>query len=394
VAQPLARPGTGASAAAPTAAGTTTTVVVEDATAVGDGEQGASRTTPVMAVPSLLRHSPFQFGFLATLGGLLAFFLFAQVQRLSGTLVLLVLSMFLAVGLNPLVEWLMRRGLRRGSSLAIVLLAVLSTFALFITAIVPVLSEQITTIARNAPEWFEDLRRNPTVADLNERFEIVAKITDYVQDGDFIASLSGGALGIGLKVLSGVANTFIVLVLTIYFLASLPSIKHAAYQLAPASKRPRVSALGDKIVQSMGAYVGGALVVALCAGVSTLIFSSIIGLGDYSIALAFIVGLLSLIPIIGAFVAGAIMTLLALTVSPTVAVVALVYYLAYQQFESYVISPRIMKKAVDIPAALTIIAALVGGSLMGVIGALLAVPFAAALLLLHREVFLRRQDSR
>ena len=87
------------------------------------------------------------------------------------------------------------------------------------------------------------------------------------------------------------------------------------------------------------------------------------------------------------------MTLLALTISPTVALVALIYYIAYQQFESYVIYPRIMKKSVDLPGSVTVVAALVGGSLMGIIGALLAVPVAAALLLLHREVFLRRQDA-
>jgi predicted PurR-regulated permease PerM len=93
-------------------------------------------------------------------------------------------------------------------------------------------------------------------------------------------------------------------------------------------------------------------------------------------------------------VSGALMTLLALTISPTVALVALIYYIAYQQFESYVIYPRIMRKSVDLPGSVTVVAALVGGSLMGIIGALLAVPVAAALLLLHREVFLRRQDAR
>ena len=123
------------------------------------------------------------------------------------------------------------------------------------------------------------------------------------------------------------------------------------------------------------------------AGISTLVFSLIIGLRDYAFALAFVVGLFSLIPIVGALVSGVVMTLLGLTVSPTVALVALVYYLAYQQFESYVIYPRIMKRSVDMPGS-------VGGSLMGVIGALLAVPVAAALLLLHREVFLKRQDAR
>ena len=130
------------------------------------------------------------------------------------------------------------------------------------------------------------------------------------------------------------------------------------------------------------------------AGVSTLVFSFVVGLGDYAFALAFVVGLFSLIPVVGAFISGAIMTLLGLTVSPTVALVALIYYLAYQQFESYVIYPRIMKRSVDLPGSVTVVAALVGGSLMGIVGALLAVPVAAALLLLHREVLLTRQDAR
>ncbi len=349
---------------------------------------------PTVDTPLLLRHSPFQFGFMAALGALVAIFLSSQLGELSGILVMLVLALFLAIGLNPLVELFMRRGLKRGLSLGIVLLCVLGVVALFVLAVSPVLSDQFAMIVKNAPLWFEQLQQNPRFVDLNERFEIVKRITDFVQDGDFIASLSGGALDFGLAVLSAVTNSFIVLILMIYFLASLPAIKEAAYRLAPASKRPQVQDLGDRIVRSMGAYVGGALMVAFCAGVSTLIFSFIVGLGDYAIALAFVVGLLSLIPVIGAFVAGAIMTLLALTISPTTALVTLGYYLAYQQFESYVISPKIMKRAVDIPAALTVIAALVGGSLMGVIGALLAVPFAASLLLLHREVFLKRQDAR
>jgi len=232
------------------------------------------------------------------------------------------------------------------------------------------------------------------VQKLDDKYDVIAKVRDYIQNGDFGQKVFGGALGVGLKVLSAVANSLIVIVLMIYFLASLPSIKHAAYSLAPASRRPRVSELGDQIIRSTGAYVAGAFTVALCAGVSTLIFSFLIGLGEYAFALAFVVGLFSLIPIVGAFVSGAIMTLLGLTVSPTVALVALVYYLAYQQFESYVIYPRIMKRSVDLPGSVTVVAALVGGSLMGIIGALLAVPTAAALMLLHREVFLKRQDAR
>ncbi len=343
---------------------------------------------------SVLRHSPFNIGFFGALGALIAVFLTQQLLSISSVLVLLVMAMFLAIGLNPVVEWFMRRGVRRGLAVLVVLVVVIAVLALFVGAVAPVISDQIALITKNAPGWFTDLQRNATVEQLDERFSVIDKARDYVTDGDFTQQVFGGALGFGLAVLSVLTNTFIVLVLMIYFLASLPSIKHAGYSLAPASKRPRVSELGDRIIRSTGAYVSGAFLVSLCAGVSTLIFTFIVGLSDYSFALAFIVGLLSLVPVVGAVVSGVIMTLLALTVSPTVAIIAAIYYVAYQQLESYLISPRIMKKAVDIPGAITVIAALAGGSLMGIIGALLAVPVAAALLLLHREVFLKRQDAR
>ena len=342
----------------------------------------------------LLRHSPFKFGFFGALGALIALFLSQQLLSISSILILLVMSMFLAIGLNPIVEFFMRRGMRRALAVLLVLVVVIGVLALFVVAIAPVISEQIAQITRNAPGWLDDLQSNKQVQKLDDQYDVIAKARDYIENGDFGQKVFGGALGVGLKVLSAVANSLIVIVLMIYFLASLPSIKHAAYSLAPASKRHRVSDLGDKIIRSTGAYVAGAFLVALCAGISTLVFSFIIGLGAYAFALAFVVGLFSLIPIVGAFVSGVIMTLLGLTVSPTVALVALVYYLAYQQFESYVIYPRIMKRSVDIPGSVTVVAALVGGSLMGVIGALLAVPVAAALLLLHREVFLTRQDAR
>lgn len=344
--------------------------------------------------PLLLRHSPFTVGFFGALGALVAIFLSQQLLSISSVLILLVMSMFLAIGLNPVVEIFMRRSVRRSLAVLLVLAVVIGVLSLFVVAIAPVISDQIAQITRNAPGWLEDLQSNEQVQKLDDKFDIIAKAQEYIQNGDFGQRVFGGALGVGLRVLSALANTLIVLVLMIYFLASLPSIKHAAYSIAPASRRPRVSELGDQVIRSTGAYVAGAFLVAVCAGVSTLIFCFVAGLGDYAFALAFVVGLFSLIPVVGAIVSGVIMTLLGLTVSPTVALVALVYYLAYQQFESYVIYPRIMKKSVDLPGSVTVVAALVGGSLMGVIGALLAVPVASALLLLHREVFLKRQDAR
>ena len=345
-------------------------------------------------MPALLRHSPFNIGFFGALGALVAVFISQQLLSISSALTLLVMAMFLAIGLNPIVESFMRRGMRRAIAVALVLVVVISVLTLFVVAVVPVISDQIAQIARNAPGWLQDLRDNERIQQLDDRFAIIERAQDYVTNGEFGQQVFGGALGVGLAVLSALANTFIVVVLMIYFLASLPSIKQAGYNLAPASKRKRVRELGDRIIRSTGSYVSGAFLVAVCAGISTLIFTFIVGLRDYAFALAFIVGLLSLIPVVGAFVSGLMMTLLGLTVSPKIALIALIYYIAYQQFESYILYPRIMKRSVDIPGSVTVIAALLGGSLMGIVGALLAVPVAAALLLLHREVFLRRQDAR
>lgn len=343
--------------------------------------------------PSLFRHSPFVFGFFTTMGALLAFFLLRQLLSISGMLVLLVIAMFLAIGLHPLVDWLTRHKVKRGLAVFAVLIMVVGVFTLFVLTLAPVISDQITLITRNAPSWLNEMQHNPTVQRLDERFDVVDKAQAYLSSGNF-SGIFGGVLGFGLKVLSAITNSLIVLVLTVYFLAALPSIKAAGYRLAPASRRPRVAELGDKVIASTGAYVSGAFLVAVCAGISTLIFTFIIGLGQYSFALAFIVGLLSLIPVIGSIISAILITLLGLTVSLGVGIACLVYFLAYQQVEQYFIYPKIMSRAVDLPATVTVVAALLGGSLLGITGALLAVPTAAALLLLHREVFLRRQDAR
>ena len=343
---------------------------------------------------SLIQHSPFAVGFYGALGALVALFLAQQLQSISSILILLVMALFLAIGLHPLVEWMMARGARRSVAVVVVLVLVLSVAILFVGALAPVISDQISLISKNAPEWLQQLRTNNLVQQVDGRFDIVGQVESYVSSGSFGQQAFGGVLGVGLAVVSALANTFIVLVLMIYFLASLPNIKEVLYTLAPASRRPRVRDLGDRIIRSTGSYVAGAFIVAVCAGVSTLIFTFIVGLGDYAFALAFVVGLLSLIPVVGSVISAVLITALGLTVSPTVSLICLIYYIAYQQLEAYVIYPRIMARSVEVPGAVTVIAALVGGGLLGVIGAVLAVPVAAAVLLLHREVFLRRQDAR
>ena len=182
--------------------------------------------------------------------------------------------------------------------------------------------------------------------------------------------------------------------LTLYFLASLETTKSALYRLAPASRRDRVTRLGDRIIDSVGGYVSGAFIVAMCAGISSLIFLFVVGLGEYAVALAFVVALLDVIPMIGATIGAVIVTAIAFAEDPKIGIACVIFYVVYQQLENYVIYPRVMSKSVDIPGAVTVIAALVGAALLGVVGALLAIPTAAAILMLTREVLVSRQDPR
>jgi predicted PurR-regulated permease PerM len=342
----------------------------------------------------LNHRSPFMWGLLGGIGALVALWLGTIVVAISSVVILVVVALFLAVGLNPAVEYLMRRGLTRPWAVLSVIVGVLVAFGLFLIAIVPVVSHQVSAIGDALPAWFDQLQKNGRIRSFDNKYDVSTKVTDYLQSGALAKKLFGGALGLGLAILGILANVFVVVVLTLYFLASLPSMKHAAYQLAPSSRRERVSLLGDRVLRNVGGYVSGAFVVALCAGLSTLVFLFIVGLGSYAVALALVVALLDVIPMIGATIGAAIVCIIGFATDPTTGLICVVFYIAYQQLENFVIYPRVMARSVEIPGALTVIAALIGGTLLGVVGALLAIPTAASIMLLVKEVWVPRQDTR
>jgi predicted PurR-regulated permease PerM len=344
--------------------------------------------------PPLDHHAPFYVGFVGASGALLAFWLATNIATIGSTLVLIVVAFFIAAGLNPSVEWIEGRGVRRRYAVIAVIVAVLVAVTLFFVAIVPVITDQVAAITDNAPGWLDRLQNNDKIQELDDEYQIIDKVRDYVTDGDFLSAIFGGALGFGLAVLGALFNGFIVLVLTLYFLSSLATTKAALYRLAPASRRDRVTRLGDRIIRSVGGYVSGAFVVSMCAGISSLVFLFVVGLGEYAVALAFVVALLDVIPMIGATIGAVIVTAIAFAEDPKIGIACAIFYVVYQQVENYVVYPRVMQKSVDVPGAVTVIAALIGAALLGVVGALLAIPTAAAILMLTREVFVRRQDAR
>ncbi|HWJ11922.1 MAG TPA: AI-2E family transporter [Nocardioides sp.] len=340
------------------------------------------------------RRSPFYFGFVGALGALSAYFLFQAVASIGSVLMLVVVSFFLAAGLNPAVEFLERRNLRRSLAVTVVIVLALGTVALFVVAIVPVITDQVQGITANAPGWLDELQKNKRIQDLNREYDIIDKIKAKITDENFVSALFGGALGFGLRIVSALFNLFVIVVLTLYFLASLKSSTHALYNLAPASRRDRVTRLGDKVIANIGGYVSGAFLVALCAGITSLVFLWFTPISEYAVALAFVVAVLDVIPMIGATLGAVMVCAIAFATDVKTGVICVIFYVIYQQVENYVIYPRVMSKSVDLPGAVIVIAALVGTALLGVVGALLAIPAAAAVLLIVREVVVKRQDLR
>lgn len=340
------------------------------------------------------RKAPYLFGLLFGLGLLTAVAVGTVFTTVAGVLVQILVAFFIAAGLNPSVTFFERRGLKRVWAVTVVITLVLVALALFFVAFVPVITDQVTRITSNAPTWLDSLQSNRHIQKLDDDYHIIDKIKSYVTKGDFASNIFGGALGVGLAVLGALFNAFVIFVLTLYFLAGLDTIKAAFYRLAPASRRDRVSKLGDQVIRGVGGYVSGAFIVALCAGVSTAIFLFIVGMGQYAIALAFVVFLLDVIPMIGATIGAVIVSAIGVATDPKIGIACVIFYIVYQQVENYLIYPRVMSRSVDIPGSLTVIAALAGASLLGVVGALLAIPTAAALLLITREVFVRRQDQK
>jgi predicted PurR-regulated permease PerM len=339
----------------------------------------------------LRRDSPFMLGFLGALGVLLALAIVHAMSQARSVLILIVVALFLAVGLNPLVEGLTRRGMRRGAAIGIVFVVVIGAFVGFGFAVVPPVIEQTNAFVKQLPSYLSDLRGNHTIRQFDNDYHVIEKAQAYVTGPDLGQRLFGGLLGVGRVVLNTVFSAFSLLIMTLYFLAALPSMKRQAYQLVPASRRERVTLLTDEILVRIGGFVSGALAVAFIAAATSYAFLLIVGL-PYALALAVFVGLLDLIPLVGATIAAVVVSTLGFIDSPGVGIACIVFYIAYQQFENYVIYPRVMRRAVDVPAPVTVVAVLIGGALLGVTGALLAIPIAAAALLVIRQVTIPRMD--
>ena len=340
------------------------------------------------------RQSPFYVGFVGALGVLFAYGLYRALGQLTQVITLLIVAFFMTLALNPLVEWLTRRGLRRPMSVTIVFIALVGVFTALGFVVVPPVAQQGGLLADNAPKYLDNLLSNRFIQDFDAQYHVIARFRAEFQkliaDGNFMSGVFGGVLGAGKALASGFFSFLTVLVLTLYFLSSLPKVKHAAYGLVPASRRPRVISLSEEIMRRVGGYAIGQVAVATINAICSWIMMSIVGI-RYAAVLAVAVGFLGLLPMVGASLGAAVVALVAFFDDPKKAAIVLIYYVIYQQLENYVLAPRIMQRTISVPGAITVVAALAGGTLLGILGALLAIPVAAGLLLIYEEVLVPRQ---
>ena len=336
------------------------------------------------------RRSPFLIGLMGAFGVGIAYVIGRGIVEVSGVLLIIGVALFIAIGLNPILEFCTKRGLSRGVAAGLVTLGFALLLALFIVVAVPPTSHEVQTLVSNYPHYKKEL-----IAGQGWAGKLVLKLhlQSYLKGTSKLKLPSGVLATAGKDLLSIGVGTVSLIALTIYFLIALPGVKRLWLSLIPMSRRQRVELLTDEVFDRVGGYMLGNLLTSLVAAAGTYVWLVAFGI-PYPLLLALFVGLFDLIPMVGSTIAGAVVTLVALTKGVPVAIATLAFYVIYRFLEDYLLNPRVMKHTVRITPGITIIATLIGGTLLGLVGALIAIPVAATINLLLEEVAIPRQNKR
>ena len=344
--------------------------------------------------------NPVKLGFLGTVGvglALLAYYAFTNVGALAGWVTG---AVFIALGLDPAVRRLEKWGIRRGVGVLLVVTVFAGTVTGLTLWIVPIISEQANSFIYRSPAIFQDFLESEAFKNFDDMVHIrdwvdknVPAFIESITSSNAISGFMGNLVTAGSTIAQVLTGTVIVLFLSLYFLSSMNTNKAWGVGIAPASRRERVSYLVERITGSVGSYVMGQALVAILNATFALITMSILGF-SFPQLLALFVLILAFIPLVGGVVALVVVSLILLISGWQMALTFAIVYFIYLQVEAYVISPRIMSRAVSVPGGVAIIAVAAGGALWGVLGALIAIPVAASLLILVKEVFIPYQDTK
>ena len=326
-------------------------------------------------------------------GYLLAAGLAAAVLIMASQLMLVVVAAFIAIGMEPVVDWLEGKGVRRYIAVALIVFSALGGLVAFLAAAIPPLSREASQLIDNAPRYLQQLQdQHSTIGRLADSLHLQPRLRALAETQFSVNSLNG-LLDLSRTALSYAFQLLIIVVLVIYFLVDFPAIKRAVYRLAPLQQRPRIGLLGDAIISRTGGYLLGNVLTSMVATAAQFVALRLLGV-PFALVLSVLVGVLDLVPLIGSTIAGVVVTAVALAVvSPTAAIINIVFTIIYRIFEDYVLSPRILRRTVNVRPVVTIMAVLLGGALLGIEGAVIAVPVAAAIQLVVTEVVYPRSDS-
>ena len=339
------------------------------------------------------RQNPFVVGFVGTIGVVVAVALAAAVYSIRGTLVLVGLALFIAVGLEPVVAAFTRHRVNRPVAVLVVVAVAAGIVAAFVYSAISPIEHEINQLSVQVPKWRAEIGSGKgSVGKIAQDLHLSYYLSSKGGSGSLDNYLASGALGAGKEVVSAVSSLLVVTVLTIYFLAALPAIKGFLTHLVPESRRSRFGLLLDEVLAGVGGYLLGNLLTSLIAGIGTLVWAVALGL-PYVLLLALMVALFDLIPVVGSTVAGVIVSLVALSVSFPVAIATAVFYVAYRFVEDYLLVPRVMRQAVNVSPVLTVLGVIIGAALLGIIGALVAIPIAAGIKLVVEQTVFPRLDK-
>jgi predicted PurR-regulated permease PerM len=338
------------------------------------------------------RRSPFMIGMAGAAGVAVTYGAIQTVLAAGQVLVLITIALFLAIGPEPAVSWLVRPWFPRWAAVTTVFLVAISLLAGFLAAAISPLITQGRALVHNAPDYIHHLAQQyPVIDTLNTRFHLHDRLQQGL--GSDPSTLADGVLGAGKLVFSIVSGTVVVAVLTGYFMANFAQIRASTYRLFPRTRRPRAILIGDEIFAKVGGYILGNLLISVITAALTFVWLMVFDV-PYALLLAVLVAVLDLIPVVGSTVAGIIVALVALTVSLPVTIATIVFFIVLRLVEDYMLVPRIIGRAVEVPAIVTVVSVLLGGALLGIVGALLAIPVGAAVLLIVRETVLPSLDER
>ena len=314
----------------------------------------------------------------------------AAAWAVRNILLLVLVAAVLAIGLDPAVQRLQRWKIPRGWSVAIIFLATLLFLAAFFAVVVPPLVREVRELASNIPDYINRLKNSSgTFGDLQQKYNLSERLKSATDNLPKAASASfGTVLGFTKSIASLIFNTLTVAILTIYFLAALPRGRRTAAQLVSREGGPDEAKILEESLQKIGGYVSGNIAISVIAGVLSFVAMAIIGV-PFAAALAMWVAIADLIPTVGATLGAVPAVIVAFFSSVGDGIATIAFFIVYQQFENYLIAPRVMKKAIDLTPAAVVISVLIGGSLAGFAGALLALPIAAAIKVVVREVVMK-----